>query len=99
MKKRKIHLKKNIKKILFILLLITIILLINIIKQYIIKANINIKTKEIYLAIEETYKLETNKYIEYEVLDSDIIKLENNIITGIKKGNTKIKIKNTCKSV
>ncbi|MBQ3021045.1 MAG: hypothetical protein IJD92_02320 [Bacilli bacterium] len=102
---------RNIKRLIFVFIIMIIFSIYNIftlINKAFYKDNINynpiinVNKEEIYLALNEQFILETNiEDIEYEILNKEIITINNNIITGIKSGNTIIKLKkyNTVKEI
>ena len=97
-------LKFNIIKFILTLSFLFVIIILNIINNYFNKVNIDIDVniKEAYLAINETVEIKSSiNNLKYISADNSIATVNNGIITGIKKGETTIKVKkgNTIKNI
>lgn len=100
--KKKINKIKNILIVYIILLFIILFIIILNIVYVLFKSkddkfmdyNIVLNTNEIYLSINESFKIESNiDNVDFISLDNSVAVVDNGIITGIGKGETIIQVK------
>jgi len=94
--KKLLKIKYNLIKYI-ILLFLFIFLIILIITNKLLNSidyNIQVNLNEVYLAIDESIKIESNiDDVTYKSLDEDIAKVNDGVIIGISKGKTYIQVK------